>query len=194
MTANRTAIVLKTVDYKDSDKRLTLLTAEGQILSVVAKGIKKPSAKLKFAAQVFAFCEYTIADKNGYYTLAGASQIESLFALTYDTGSFAASSVMVEVALNIADSIQSFQLFIDLLKGFKAILYDNKCALCVATFFIYSMLNLGGYCSLPSWLAELDYGSVPNVNSSDTALKALKYAIEKVEKYLDIILVSKSSL
>jgi len=193
-TATCTAVCLKATDHKEHDKMLKLLTADGVVLSAVAKGIKKPAAKLKFAGQVFAFCEYTINEKNGFFTVAGASQIENLFSLTHDPDSFVSASIMLETCLYIADSIQNASLFVDLLKGFKAILYNQKCPLCAATFFIYSALKSAGYCALPTWLENMSYDTLPTVGVSDTALKALKHAIGRVERYLGVEFVTKTTL
>jgi len=189
-----TAICIKATDYKESDKMLKLFTVDGQILSVVAKGIKKPAAKLKFAGQVFAFCEYTINSKNGFLTLTGASQSENLFSLSYEPNSYSAASVMLETSWVMADSVQNSSLFLSLLKGFKAILYNQKCPYCTATFFIYNSLKSAGYSSLPTWLVDLTFDTLPTVGTSDTAIKALKHAIGKVEVHLGVEFVTKMTI
>lgn len=57
------ALMLRAADYGENDKILTLLTAEYGKISAAIKGVKKPSAKLKFAAQPFCFAEYILADR-----------------------------------------------------------------------------------------------------------------------------------
>ena len=49
------ALMLGGIDYKDHDKLLTLFTAERGIVFTGIKGVRKPNAKLAFAAQPFAF-------------------------------------------------------------------------------------------------------------------------------------------
>ena len=48
------AIVLHTVDYKDNDKLLTLFSPTLGKITAGIRGVKKPTAKLAFAAQPFA--------------------------------------------------------------------------------------------------------------------------------------------
>ena len=55
MNKSVTAIVLRSEDYRDYDKKLKLFTQEGQVMRVIIKGVKKSGAKLRFAAQPFAF-------------------------------------------------------------------------------------------------------------------------------------------
>ena len=49
------ALVLRTVDYGENDKMVTLFAADRGKIGVCMKGVKKANAKLKFAAQPFAF-------------------------------------------------------------------------------------------------------------------------------------------
>ena len=52
------AVVLGSTDYKDNDKLLTLFSPTMGKITANIRGVKKPKAKLAFAAQPFAFCEY----------------------------------------------------------------------------------------------------------------------------------------
>ena len=44
-----TAILIRTYDYKDNDKRAELFSPDEGIVTVTMRGIKKANAKLKFA-------------------------------------------------------------------------------------------------------------------------------------------------
>ena len=78
------AIVLRATDYRDADKILTLLTpSEGKITAGI-KGVKKSGARLAFAAQPFAFCEYVLAEKCGRRTVVSAYQHDGFFPLRTD--------------------------------------------------------------------------------------------------------------
>ena len=59
------ALVLRSANYRDDDKILTLFTLQQGKVTAAAKGVKKAGAKLKFAAQPFCFAEYVLA-KKGY--------------------------------------------------------------------------------------------------------------------------------
>ena len=88
------ALMLRSVDYKENDKILTLLTAERGKISAGIKGVKKAAAKLKFAAQPFCFAEYVLADRGGKYTVINASECESFYDLRTDINKFYAASAV----------------------------------------------------------------------------------------------------
>lgn len=191
---NIKAIVLKSIDYKEHDKLLKLLTETGEVISVLIRGIKKPAAKLKFAGQVFAFCDYSLVVKKEFYSVTGAKQIESLFSLAYDPESFVASSVCLEAAASLSKARVGEKLFTDILKTFSCILYNEKCPFAAATLFIYRMLSLGGYIEMPPAIKNFTYETLPLKNQSRTSLKALQHAIGILEEKLGVIVYSKISL
>ena len=193
-TYNFKAIVLKSSDYKEHDKRLLLFTECSGVLPCVIKGVKKPKAKLKFAAEVFGFNEYQLVEKNGFYTVASASSIESLFNLTRDTDSFLAASAMLEVAQKTVGEAQaSPQLFIKLLKAFKAILYSNKNPYLVAMLFTYNALTFAGYSSTPKEIAPFEFETLPDKVRNNPATY-LKTALQTLEQKLDTKLIVMLSL
>ena len=51
------ALLIKSCDYGESDKIITLLTADRGKLTAGMKGVRKAGAKLRFAAQPFCFAE-----------------------------------------------------------------------------------------------------------------------------------------
>ena len=51
------AIVIRTADYGESDRMLTLFTLQRGKLSAAAKGVRKAGAKQRFAAHPFCFAE-----------------------------------------------------------------------------------------------------------------------------------------
>lgn len=90
------AIVLKSVDYKDNDKILTLYSLEKGKITAGIKGVKKSGAKLKFASEPFALCEFVLAEKAGRFTVTGATYIDSFFNLRLNLKKYYASSVILE--------------------------------------------------------------------------------------------------
>ena len=67
------ALMLRAADYGENDKILTLLTAEYGKITAGIKGVKKPAAKLKFAAQPFCFAEYVLARRGEKFTVINCS-------------------------------------------------------------------------------------------------------------------------
>ncbi len=91
------ALLLRSVDFGENDKIVTLLTAARGKLGASVKGVKKAGAKLKFAAQPFCFAEYVLAQKNARHTVISASLYDGFFALREDVGAFYAASAVCEV-------------------------------------------------------------------------------------------------
>jgi DNA repair protein RecO (recombination protein O) len=77
-------IVIKADDYKDSDKLVTIFSAEKGLIRARARGVKKNKAKLAFAVQPFAFIEFMLSERNGFYTVINATSIDQFFGLTAD--------------------------------------------------------------------------------------------------------------
>ena len=56
----RTAIVLRAVNYRDSDRMLTLFSPVFGRIEAKARGCRKPKARLLAASEPFALWEYTL--------------------------------------------------------------------------------------------------------------------------------------
>ena len=176
-TVQHTAIVTRSSDYKEHDKLVRLFTIDGGIVSAVAKGVKKAGAKLKFAVQPFAFCEYTLAVKNDFYTITGAVQIESLYALSHDPDLFFAASLVLESADCAVSSLPSPALFIYLLKLFQVLLYQGKCCYAAAALFLYRLLENAGHIDATrsfGLLKDLTPSSLPESGETTAYIPLLK--------------------
>lgn len=92
------ALMIRSADYGENDKILTLLTAEEGRITAGIKGVKKPNAKLKFAAQPFCFAEYVLSVKGDRYTVINCSECESFYDLRTDIDKFYAASAVCEAA------------------------------------------------------------------------------------------------
>ena len=92
------ALMLRSIDYGENDKILTLLSAENGKISAGIKGVKKAAAKLRFAAQPFCFAEYVLSKRGDRYIVINASESESFYDLRTDVNKFYAASAAVEAA------------------------------------------------------------------------------------------------
>ena len=90
------------IDYKDHDKLLTLFTAERGIVFTGIKGVRKPNAKLAFAAQPFAFAEYVLVEKGDNNTVKSAYLYDGFYPLRLDVERFYAASGIAAVCRAIA--------------------------------------------------------------------------------------------
>lgn len=116
------AIVLQSIDYKDNDKLLTLFSPTLGKITAGIKGVKKPTAKLAFAAQPFCFAEYVLAEKGGRYTVVSAYLYESFFSLRLDIEAFYAACAAAETCRTIALENEEYDgLFIAFAECLKAL-------------------------------------------------------------------------
>ncbi len=146
MEVKTDAIVLQTVDYKDNDKILTLFSPTMGRITAGAKGVKKQTAKLAFAAQPFCFAEYILAEKGGRYTMTGAYLHESFFSLRYDIVRFYAACTMAEICLTVLYEREREEgLFIALIEGLKGLSLAEEDSAEVVVSFLLIALRESGY-------------------------------------------------
>ncbi len=139
------ALVIKSIDYKDNDKILTLFSLErGKIIAGI-KGVKKSGAKLKFASEPFAFCEFVLAEKQGRYTVIGADYIDSFYNLRLDLTKYYVSSIVLET-LNLltGENEPSPELFSLCLDAIKSVNYQNG-ELKVLAGYLLKLIENAGY-------------------------------------------------
>jgi DNA repair protein RecO (recombination protein O) len=90
------AIACGSKDYKESDKLVTLCSVEEGKITVLLKGCRKPTSKLRFAHAPFCFGEYILVERGGFYTVTGCTPIDQFTGLSYDIDKFYAGSVILE--------------------------------------------------------------------------------------------------
>lgn len=105
MTTRLTAINLKTTDDREADKVLTLFSLEKGLLKVRAKGIKKGTARLRYAALPFCFGFYTVTEgKNP--VLCGCEPEEFFSEIREDVLCFHAGATAAELCVLLSRSGQ----------------------------------------------------------------------------------------
>lgn len=162
------ALLLRYADYKESDRMLTLLTAEGKI-SASIKGVRKRGAKLSFAAQPFCFGEYVFNRTAGRNTVISASLHDAFYSLGSDIRLFYAASVVTQtcdkLAYEDAESGAFLYLAVKTLK--ELCLAGGDGAAHVLVSFLLRALSAAGYAvradrcpvcgALPSGVTRFDF-------------------------------------
>ncbi len=151
------AVVLQTLDYKDNDKLLTLFSPTLGKIPGGIRGVKKPTAKLAFAAQPFCFAEYVLAEKGGRYTVTAAYLHESFFSLRLDVLRFYAACAASELALKLTFENERYEgLFIGYAGCLKELsLAEEEPAEALLTFLLVA-LRESGYPLDLGYLEECD--------------------------------------
>lgn len=114
-------LILKAVNYGESDKILDVASAEGKF-TARAKGVRKPAAKLRSAAIPLSFGEFALEEGRSGYVLTGAG-IEERFRETWtDPTKCASAFFCVEIFEKCGCDGQCF---VDLLKALREINYGE---------------------------------------------------------------------
>lgn len=149
MDKKLTAILIKATDVRESDKTVRLFSAEEGRVTATMLGVRKPAAKMKYAAQPFALCVYEVSEKNGKKIVTGATPLEDLYPLCLDPEKYAAGCVMLEVTDNAGSSVENARLFVVLLKALKSLLYGNAPSALIVAKFIQKVLSMSGFTKAP---------------------------------------------
>ena len=92
------ALVLREVKYKESDRILTLLTAERGKITAKARGALRKTSKIGAATQQLTYSEFTVFENKGMMTINEAIVKESFDGLRKDFQSLSLGCYFCEVA------------------------------------------------------------------------------------------------
>jgi DNA repair protein RecO (recombination protein O) len=139
-------IVLRSMDYGEGNKIISLLTSEIGKVSVMARGAKKIKSRHAAVTQVFTYGEFVFYKQKGQMgTLNHAEIIEPHQALREDLNQSAYSAYLVEMTDRmLADEEGGAYLFEQLKAGLSAI-EDHKDMQIVVHLFEMKMFELAGY-------------------------------------------------
>lgn len=143
MEKSITAILIRSEERKDNDYLIRLFSGEG-IITAIMRGVRKPNAKLKFAAQPFAFCVYELAGKD-IPVVTGAISIEDFSLLAHSVLDFSACSIMLECADYASVAVDCSELFVSLLKCLKSVAYGDCDSRIAAIKFMQKILFMSGF-------------------------------------------------
>lgn len=140
------ALNIKSTEYNESDKILTLFSPEKGLLSARIKGVKKAQAKLKFAAEPFCCGEYELtSSKNAQYIVTGCSQAELFYPIRQDLSRFYAGSAVLEFCLMfVQEGESSEELFNLSVNALHALSSLSDSAATLAWYLIHA-LKAAGY-------------------------------------------------
>lgn len=138
------ALVLRTADYGESDKMLTLFTLQYGKIAAAAKGVRKAGAKLRFAAQPFCFAEYVLAKRGERYTMISAANTDGFYALRENIDKFYAAASLTGVCDAVLyDGIVNEELFLYAVNSLRAMCEGDEAEALIS--FFLKALELSGY-------------------------------------------------
>ena len=95
-------LVLREVNYKESDKLLTVLTAEGGKRTVKARGCRRKGSPLAAAAQLLVYSDMTLFEYRDYFTLNEAESLQQFWRVRSDLERLSLASYFAEVMEAVA--------------------------------------------------------------------------------------------
>lgn len=95
-------VVLRGVDYKETDRILTVLTDQTGLVTVKARGCRRKNSPLAAPSQLFAYSHMTLFEYRDYYTLQEATVSDQFLGVRADIEKFALASYLAEVAQSVA--------------------------------------------------------------------------------------------
>ena len=141
------ALVLRTVDYKESDKILTLFTQEQGKLTVSARGCRKKGSPIAAPCQLLAWSELVLYDYRGRWSVKEGETLRLFRGVEADLDRLALGCYFAEVAEALAmEGIPSPELLSLTLNSLHALdkLTDKPLGL-IKTAFEWRCMCLAGY-------------------------------------------------
>ena len=96
------ALVVRSVDYKDSDKILTLLTPDMGKLSAGARGCRKKGSAIAAACQLLCWSELVLSDRGGKWSVSEAATLREFLGVRRDLDKLALACYFAEAAEALA--------------------------------------------------------------------------------------------
>ncbi|MHB1125783.1 MAG: DNA repair protein RecO [Bacillota bacterium] len=91
------ALVLRTRNYGEADKLLTLYTRDRGKVQAIAKGVRKPQSRLRAGVQLFTYGNFLLYQGRSLDTVTQCETLENFSPLRVDLQSFAYASYIVEL-------------------------------------------------------------------------------------------------
>lgn len=146
MHLNTKALVLREVNYKESDKILTILTDEEGKLTVSARGCRKKGSPIAAVSQLLVWSEMTLYEYKGRWAVKEASAERQFAHLRGDLDKLSLGSYFAEVIETLAGEGQSepglLSLILNCLHGLDRLDLPERQ---VKTAFEWKVMALAGY-------------------------------------------------
>lgn len=139
-------LVLREVGYKESDKILTVLTADGGKQTVRARGCRRKGSPLAAGAQLLVYSELTLFSYKDRYTLNAAEPLELFWGVRQDVDKLALGSYFAEVVETVCEeNIPAQPVLSHILNALYALAQLPRPAALIKAAFELKLMSLIGY-------------------------------------------------
>jgi DNA repair protein RecO (recombination protein O) len=139
------AIVLHGIDFKEADRILTLFTREQGKISVIAKGIRKPTSRLGYGLDHLSQVRIMLAHGRTLDTVTSVELLDGHLGLAGNIRAYAYASHLAELVNRLTQERQENRRVYELLAGALKVLSDGVETFAVARYFEMSLFSLLGY-------------------------------------------------
>ena len=78
---NCRGLIIRSNEYKDKDRLLSVLTSDRGLITICAKGVAKPGSSLGAVSMPYMLCDFVVTVSHGYYYLKDLSIIPELLSI-----------------------------------------------------------------------------------------------------------------
>ncbi|MBE5742851.1 MAG: DNA repair protein RecO [Clostridiales bacterium] len=119
-------VTLRAVNYKESDKILTVFTLEKGKITVNARGVRKANAKMKQIVEPFCFAESMLAEKSGRFTVTEINSFDAFYPIRCDVVKYYVGMTALELTdFLLPDGLESPAHFVILVEFLKKLAYKS---------------------------------------------------------------------
>lgn len=159
-------IIIREVNYGESDKILTVLTEEEGKITISAKGARRNKSGICAASSIMCYSEFTLYKGKSMYILNGIDIIEQFYNIRNDLDSLTYASYFLEVVNDVVPEHQSANDVLKLLLNCLFFIMKNKKSkLLIKIIFDFRLMAIIGYapsvneCQVCNCKKELNYFS-----------------------------------
>ena len=139
-------VVLRVTDTKETDRILTVLTADRGKIPLIARGARRKNSRLAASCQLPAYSELTLYKRGSWYMLDEASPLELFDALGRDIVLLSLASWFCELTEAVcAEETPAPEMLSLLLNALYALCYTDKPPRIVKAAFQFRVMALAGF-------------------------------------------------
>ncbi|MCR5610431.1 MAG: DNA repair protein RecO [Clostridiales bacterium] len=138
-------IVLRTTDYRESDRILNVLTKERGLVAVTARGSRKPNSKHAAFASQFTYGEMEVNERMGKLQLSSSTVFESFYSIRESYEQLLSAARIASACEHVADNNPNDALFLLLYHALSVISYGDNDPKDTELCFMAKLLKLEGF-------------------------------------------------
>ena len=142
---NCRGLIIRSSEYKEKDRLLSVLTSDRGLITICAKGVAKPGSSMGYVSMPYMLCDFVVSVSHGYYYLKDASIIESnsgiMESLEQITVAAHISSCLMDCTLQSENSKEAYELAV---YAYYNLANNREKYLLIYSAFNWRMLTIAG--------------------------------------------------